>query len=56
MPDDKKLTELLDDLADHQVDALNAAVAGAPKAAAISIANAEVVLEQIKGETDETGE
>lgn len=42
--------EKLDDLADHLVDALNAAKARAPKAAAISIANAEIVMEQLKQE------
>lgn len=45
----------LDDLADRQVEALEAAKAGASKAAAIAIANAEVILEEIKGEADDAG-
>jgi hypothetical protein len=44
-----ELDDLMTEHASHLVDALNAAAAGCPQAAAISIANAEQIAERAAG-------
>lgn len=47
--DQARLNDLAEDIADHQIEALTAAAMGSESGVAVSIANAETKLEEMKG-------